>query len=80
MKHNKIFLLLIGLLFSWSMTAQDRAAWMVEATSIDPANYYGVTLANGVTGIVSSAEPLKVKDVVLNGAYDYCQLGRVPTY
>ena len=77
MKHNKMFFLLIGLLFSWSMTAQDRAAWMVEATSIDPANYYGVTLANGVTGIVSSAEPLKVKDVVLNGAYDYYQRGRV---
>lgn len=45
--------------------------------NIDPNNYFGVTLANGVVGIISSPEPLKVKDVVLNGAYDYYQRGRV---
>ena len=52
-------------------------AWKVVARNIDANHYYGVTLANGVTGIVSSAEALKVKDVVLNGAYDYYQRGRV---
>ena len=77
MKHSKMFFLLIGVLISRSLFAQDRAAWKVETSSIDPANYYGVTLANGVTGIVSSAEPLKVKDEVLKGAYDYYQRGRV---
>ncbi|MFZ1749698.1 MAG: glycoside hydrolase family 65 protein, partial [Saprospiraceae bacterium] len=54
-----------------------QSSWKVEANNIDPNNYYGVTLANGVIGIVSSPEPLKVKDVVLNGAYDYYQRGRV---
>jgi trehalose/maltose hydrolase-like predicted phosphorylase len=56
--------------------AQD-AGWTIEAKTIDPNNYYGVTVANGMVGIVSSPEPMKVKDVVLNGVYDYYQRGRV---
>ncbi|HLZ16644.1 MAG TPA: hypothetical protein VKQ08_06370, partial [Cyclobacteriaceae bacterium] len=55
--------------------AQD--AWTVEAKNLDPKNYFGVTVANGVIGLVSSPDPMKVKDVVLNGAYDYYQRGRV---
>ncbi len=51
--------------------------WEVTAKNIDPNNYFGVTVANGQIGIVSSPEPLKVTDVVLNGAYDYYQRGRV---
>ena len=34
-------------------------------------------MANGMVGIVSSPEPMKVKDVVLNGVFDYYQRGRV---
>ena len=70
---------LISILFiiagTQSLFAQ--SSWEVVADKIDANNYYGVTLANGVVGIVSSPEPLKVKDVVLNGAYDYYQRGRV---
>lgn len=51
--------------------------WLVRAENINPANYYGVTVANGMIGIVSSPEPMRVKDVVLNGVYDYYQRGRV---
>jgi trehalose/maltose hydrolase-like predicted phosphorylase len=58
------------------VTAQDQG-WTIEADGIDPNNYYGVTVANGMVGIVSSPEPMKVRDVVLNGAYDYYQRGRV---
>ncbi len=64
------FVLLIG-----SLTAQ--STWEVEARDIDPNHYYGVTVANGMVGLVSSPEPLKVSDVVLNGVYDYYQRGRV---
>ncbi|MEO1262552.1 MAG: glycoside hydrolase family 65 protein [Bacteroidota bacterium] len=67
-----VFLLLF---FSFQSTAQD--AWHVQAKNIDPANYYGVTVANGMIGIVSSPEPMKVNDVILNGVYDYYQRGRV---
>jgi trehalose/maltose hydrolase-like predicted phosphorylase len=56
--------------------SQDQG-WILEADKIDPNKYYGVTVANGMIGIVSSPEPLKVKDVVLNGVYDYYQRGRV---
>ena len=52
-------------------------SWQIESKSIDPSNYYGVTVANGMVGLVSSPEPMKVKDVVLNGVYDYYQRGRV---
>lgn len=51
--------------------------WKITAEQIDPANYYGITVANGMIGLVSSPEPMKVKDVVLNGAYDNYQRGRV---
>ncbi len=62
-------------MMSLNCLAQD--AWTVQADSIDPNSYFGVTLANGVIGIVSSAEPMKVSDVILNGTYDYYQRGRV---
>ena len=63
------------LIYSIYLPAQD--AWHVQAKNIDPSNYYGVTVANGMIGIVSSPEPMKVSDVILNGVYDYYQRGRV---
>lgn len=55
----------------------DTSQWMIRSGKIDPANYYGVTVANGMIGIVSSANPLTVGEVVLNGAYDTYGRGRV---
>ncbi|MGZ3949902.1 MAG: glycosyl hydrolase family 95 catalytic domain-containing protein [Flavisolibacter sp.] len=54
--------------------------WKIEINNVDPANYYGVTVANGMIGIVSSPEPFKVKDVVLAGAYDLYGRGRVSNF
>jgi protein-glucosylgalactosylhydroxylysine glucosidase len=54
--------------------------WTIVADKINPGDYYGETVANGVIGIVSSAEPLKCKDVVLNGAYDQYGRGRVSNF
>jgi len=69
----------ILLVLAGSISAQsvNTNAWEIAAGNINPANYYGVTVANGMIGIVSSSEPMKVKDVVLNGVYDYYQRGRV---
>lgn len=58
--------------------AQDP--WKIAATQIDPAHYYGITVANGMIGVVSSPEPLKIKDVVLAGAYDLYGRGRVSNF
>src|SRR5246127_5489200 len=58
--------------------AQDP--WIIKADKIDPSNYYGVTVANGMIGIVSSPQPFQVKDVVLAGAYDLYGRGRVSNF
>ncbi|MFZ9505265.1 MAG: glycoside hydrolase family 65 protein, partial [Cyclobacteriaceae bacterium] len=68
--------LLIGLTLSFYGYAQTNE-WQVEASRVNPDNYFGVTVANGMIGIVSSPIPMRVKDVVLNGTYDYYQRGRV---
>ena len=48
------------------------------ADDIDPNFYYGITMANGMVGMISSPDPLKIKDVVLKDwLYDYYQRGRV---
>jgi trehalose/maltose hydrolase-like predicted phosphorylase len=54
--------------------------WKISTTTINPANYYGITVANGMIGVVSSPEPFKVKDVVLAGAYDQYGRGRVSNF
>ena len=66
------------LFFSCVCLAQD--AWKMKAEKIDPTNYYGVTVANGMIGVVSSPEPFKIKDVVLAGAYDLYGRGRVSNF
>ncbi|MGK2861580.1 MAG: glycoside hydrolase family 65 protein [Chitinophagaceae bacterium] len=58
--------------------AQDP--WKIRADIIDPNNYYGITVANGMIGIVSSPEPFKVNEVVLAGAYDLYGRGRVSNF
>jgi len=54
--------------------------WVITADSPDPSGYYGVTVANGMIGIVSSPQPFQVKDVVLAGAYDLYGRGRVSNF
>ncbi|HEX2606973.1 MAG TPA: hypothetical protein VHK91_06320, partial [Flavisolibacter sp.] len=75
---NRLLNLIIVLVFSAPLSAQDP--WTIEAAKIDPNSYYGITVANGMIGIVSSPEPFKVKDVVLAGAYDLYGRGRVSNF
>ena len=77
---KKIFVLFTGLFISVISFSQKIDPWIITADKIDPSNYYGETVANGVIGIVSSTEPLKCKDVVLNGAYDQYGRGRVSNF
>ncbi|HBK87749.1 MAG: glycoside hydrolase family 65 protein [Cyclobacteriaceae bacterium] len=74
---KKSTLIFLALLYSIAVAAQSAPEWTVEAGAIDPNHYYGVTVGNGMIGLVSSPEPMKVRDVVLNGVYDYYQRGRV---
>ncbi|MBC3784896.1 trehalose/maltose hydrolase-like putative phosphorylase [Spirosoma sp. LMG 31448] len=78
---KKIMFSCLLLLTPWCVVAtraqSTSADWQIVAQAIDPANYYGITVANGMIGLVSSPEPMKVKDVVLNGAFDTYGRGRV---
>jgi trehalose/maltose hydrolase-like predicted phosphorylase len=75
-KMKRISLITFLAIVSIVVNAQSPE-WTIEAKNIDPNNYFGVTVANGMVGLVSSPEPMKVRDVVLNGVYDYYQRGRV---
>jgi trehalose/maltose hydrolase-like predicted phosphorylase len=69
------FLLSFTFLIVNLLSAQD--VWTIKASAINPSNYFGETVANGMVGIVSSPEPFKIKDIVLNGAFDLYGRGRV---
>ena len=76
---KKIFLFSF-LFLALAAVAQKINPWQLEAKNWDAKNYYGVTVANGMIGIVSSQVPFKVKDVVLAGAYDLYGRGRVSNF
>ncbi len=61
-----------------NIKAQDP--WVLSTDSSGFDNYYGVTVANGMIGIISSPEPLKIKEVVLAGVYDIYNRGRVNNF
>ncbi|WP_447641558.1 MULTISPECIES: glycoside hydrolase family 65 protein [Chitinophagaceae] len=73
----KEFLVAILSLVALNVHAQFNDSWIISADNIQPNNYYGETVANGMLGIVSSSNPFKVKDIVLNGAFDQYGRGRV---
>lgn len=77
---KKIVLSLSTWIIMAVVAAQPIDAWKISAAKIDPSNYYGITVANGMIGIVSSPEPFKVKEVVLAGAYDQYGRGRVSNF
>lgn len=77
---KRTLLMAIGSLFFLVPAWAQPDPWVVQATDINPSNYYGITVANGMIGIVSAPEPFKVKDVVLAGAYDNYGRGRVSNF
>lgn len=74
------FIAILSVFFTGRAFSQHADAWKITAGQINPADYYGITVANGMIGIVSSPEPFKVKDVVLAGAYDLYGRGRVSNF
>jgi trehalose/maltose hydrolase-like predicted phosphorylase len=80
MKRILSALFILNVFTIGGISAQNISPWVIKADKIDPANYYGITVANGMIGIVSSPEPFKVKNVVLAGAYDLYGRGRVSNF
>jgi len=85
LKRLPFFFILTVLLVALFPPATGQSAtaidpWKITAKNFDSKNYYGVTVANGMIGIVSSPEVFKIKDVVLAGAYDQYGRGRVSNF
>src|ERR1044072_3969456 len=72
--------LLVAIFLLSAIPVFSQDPWKIEVDKIDPSHYYGVTVANGMIGIVSSPEPFKVKEVVLAGAYELYGRGRVSNF
>ncbi|MEO1049019.1 MAG: glycoside hydrolase family 65 protein [Bacteroidota bacterium] len=69
-----VFLLACPILLAQKIVEEE---WQISVDEIDPNRYFGVTVANGMVGLVSSPDNFKIKDVVLNGAFDTYGRGRV---
>ncbi len=70
------FSLILFITLSIGAYSQHVDDWKITATDFSEP-YFGITIANGMIGLVSSPEPMKIKDVVLNGVYDAYERGRV---
>lgn len=79
MKTVKVlFSVLFFVLIICETKAQDP--WIISVKNPSVSEYYGITSANGVIGVISSPEPLKIKEVVLAGTYDMFGRGRVSNF
>jgi len=79
--NRKNTLTLILIIFAFGLKASSQPdPWLIKADKVEPNNYFGITVANGMLGIVSSPEPLKVGNVVLAGTYDLYGRGRVSNF
>ncbi len=74
----KTFLALSVLISTFFLTwGQSDETWTLSTDAINPSRYFGVTAANGMIGLVSSAHPTQVSEIILNGVFDTYGRGRV---
>jgi trehalose/maltose hydrolase-like predicted phosphorylase len=76
---NSLFALSISLI-NLASFAQSVDPWKLTAVNPSRENYYGITVANGMIGIVSAPSPFSVQEVVLAGAWDQYGRGRVSNF
>ena len=65
-------------LFFSSLFGQN--SWVIEAENIDLKRYTGISVSNGMIGVVSSPEPMKVSQTILAGVYDQYGRGRTSNF
>ena len=73
-------IIVCSFLLTCFLSAKAQDAWVIEADDINPANYYGISVSNGMIGVVSDPTPLKVKEVILAGVYDRYGRGRTSNF
>lgn len=72
--------LITAILLCSTIGAQGQDPWLITADNPQNHDYFGVTVANGQTGVFSSARPLKVERIILGGLYDIYGRGRVSNF
>lgn len=77
MKSVVLAISLLASVLHASAQATSQDEWVIKAENFVDSTYYGVTVANGMIGMVSSKDPFKISEVVLAGVYDYYKRGRV---
>ncbi|MBQ6653335.1 MAG: glycoside hydrolase family 65 protein [Prevotella sp.] len=81
MKRSVIFFMLATLLSPLtSCRGAGIDAWRITANLPTAEHYYGETVANGMIGLVSAQEPLKIGHVVMGGVYDVYGKSRVTNF
>jgi protein-glucosylgalactosylhydroxylysine glucosidase len=80
MNNVKLFAAFLSVCITSSVFSQSIDPWKISTPKVDPSDYYGVTVANGMIGIVSSPNPFRVQNVVLAGVYDLYGRGRVSNF
>lgn len=60
--------------------AYPQDAWKISVDSVQASGYYGITVANGQLGLLSSPEPLQAQRTILGGLYDIYGRGRVNNF
>jgi protein-glucosylgalactosylhydroxylysine glucosidase len=50
--------------------ASTQDSWLIESGPIDPKNYFGESVANGMIGITSSSSPFRAQKTLIYGAYE----------
>lgn len=78
MNRKLLFILFLYLSVFGVLRAQDP--WRIKVDKIDKSSYNGVTVANGMVGVISSSEPLKASNIILAGTYDLYGRGRVDNF
>ena len=77
MKSVVLAISLLVSVLTASAQAESQDEWVIKAEDFVNSTYYGVTVANGMIGMVSSKDPFKIGEVVLAGVYDYYKRGRI---
>lgn len=79
-KNIKAAFVAVLMFSNFQSVALAQDPWKIMAEHIDSTHYYGVTVANGMLGLVSSPQPLKTSCVVLGGSYDKFGRGDVSNF
>lgn len=75
MKHGRVkpYHLIVFLLSELAAFAQGPApadgSWIIDSGPIDPAQYHGDVVANGMIGITSAPLPFRTDQILINGPY-----------